>query len=264
MSNYFYLKNETTSETLDLGTTVTELSFGGNKRNFNLNEFGSINGAYISGFGNYSPKKFSVVIPLRRASGNNTYFDLTRSTLLQWFCKATTDQIYLYVLTGDISSPKTLRTRVYCTNLSDEKIKNYHVTEKTIELISPSGVFVNTTITTYSVNIVSTGLHTLTVTNSGNIECPFILTYTPSVAATYAIILQYDNTGFKIAGTFPVSLEAIYNEDTGVFSIGGTEYNLADFLTNGSCFNLAPGAQTLNIYASNDGTIEIEFYEQFI
>jgi hypothetical protein len=264
---YWYLKDRA-SNTFDLGNYVKEMQLGSSKRNYNVVENAGSNGGQIKGWGNYSPKEFVVIIPLKAGNADATYMNRARTTINQWFTRASTETINLYIEEGDATSPITKYTRVYCTELGTEKFNCQRgIIEKQYKLLSPSGYFINASAKSYNATITDSTTYELSVVNAGDIEVPVLVSFTPTANETLFQCELYDGFGFQISATYFNATEAvIYNTANNVMTISGQSVNTTNYLTGGSVFSLPVGTQTLYIKTSGLGStaINVTFYERFV
>lgn len=256
----FWLSDDTTS--LELGDNVKEISLEGGSRNFDIVDFAQSNGGYIRGTGNYSPRKFSVTRDDYILSGENIAWNQRRTDFMKWFTKPVYETLYLNMQysTGAI----TLRTRVYPTKLGKDAFKNtWNYNEgRDFELISPTGIWEETTAISTSIAITSSGEQTVNVQNTGMLECAPVFTFTPDGAGVIFQVKISEGYGFRLEGTFSTVAISYYMND-GKLTIDGAEVDATNYLTAGSPF-LFPITSTALYVSASSGTFEYSFFKRYI
>jgi len=121
--------------------------------------------------------------------------------------------------------------------------------------------FQNIDDTSSTLSPASTAMETLSVTNSGILSTPPIITFTPSVAFTLLQVEIASGYGFRLESSFNAGQEIIFDCQTGIVTIQGEE--VTGIQTGGSSFSLPSGTSTLNIYACQ-GALEVSWFERFI
>jgi hypothetical protein len=258
---YFYLYDNT--NTLNLDDRVYEISFGGNKRNFDIVNFASADGGYLRGFGNFSPKKFKIVEREKRDSGDIHFWNSRRDDFIKMFTQPPYIQPYLYAVDGENTS--TWRTPVVCEDIGDLSFKNYYVPDNTdITLTGYEGVWTSLTSNSSTLSITSNSEHSFTLTNNGTIECAPTFSFTPTGNEESFSVKIAEDFGFLLEGTFTAGVQISYNMSTGVLYIGGAMVSLSQYLSKGSHFKIPNGTNTVYVLCSGAGTFEYEFYERKI
>jgi len=245
----FLIKNETTSETLNLDTNVVSIDISGISRNYELvNLFAD--GADVRGFGFLDSRTFSFRKKHRIESGtaSGTAWNDTRDTINKWIATPESNELNLYVENTD--GTETYKTRIWPISSGNETWDNLKITNQidyTFALVT--GVFENDTATQETDTISDTGLHVMNFTVTGNREVPPIIKFTPSADFTLFQVQLNSDYGFRLESNFNSGDQIVYNCSTGVVTVAGLE--VPNIQTAGSVFTLTPGSVTLNIYATS-------------
>jgi hypothetical protein len=261
MANHFWLQDDD-ANTLILDSTAQELTLGGNKRAFKIVEFLGAAGGYVRGFGNVSQKKFIVTRTEKIESGDETAFNSRRFDFTKWFSYPRWKNVWFYVLDGESSI--TMRTKVYAMQIPEDKYKYYHIaTNRSFMLISPKGIFENTTADTGSESITSAVEQAVEVTNDGIWDTPIKLKFTPTANESLFQVRKTDNFSVRLEGAFAAGDKIIYDTADNSLTIDSIEQNPTQYITRGSVFNIDPGTQDLYVTASGAGLFEWEFSERY-
>lgn len=258
---YFYITDGTT--TISLDDTVSQLTLGGNTRAFNVIEYAGSHGGFITGIGNYSPKKFKVTRREYATGSNVNAWNARRNAFMAMATKAYFTPVYLYLQDGE--ETVVLRTRIYCTDIDGDKYEYIKVSDKRdFTFISSAGFYENTSVTTDTEAITTGAEQTISITNSGNIECPLICKFTPTGNETIFQAYIYNNYGFRLEGNFKAGILVAYNTETSEMTIGGVSVNSEQYLTAGDVFEIPTG--TVNLYVGASGPCEFtyDFYGRYI
>lgn len=259
----FWLSDDST-EILILGDNMKTITIGGSARAFNVVEFAYSNGGYLRGLGNYSPKKFTFTRDdFIRNTEEHHAWNQSRNDVVKWFTKPPTTFIYLNMLYS--TNNTTLRTAVYPIEIPEDDFDgNYNQNfSRSFELISPSGIWECTTEITGSTSISSTGEQEVLITNNGVIECAPIFTFTPDSTCSVFQIKLEEGYGFRLEGSFSSGVALAYNMKNGIFSIGGAETDVSNYLISGSPF-LFPVTSTYIYFIGCVGTFEYNFCERYV
>jgi hypothetical protein len=252
------------TNTLELDERIVKLSLGGNKRAFSFKNYMGANGASIRGFGEYSTKKFILTRIEKAESGDLSAWNSRRNDFMIWATKARVTDVWLYQKDGENSI--TMRTKVYFSKIPSDQYDHLLISkERPFELISPSGVWENTTATTDTEAITSSVEQTVSITNNGNIEAPIQCKFTPTGNETLFSCYLYNNYGFTLERSFfTAGQQIIYDTEDNVMTIAGTEVELAQYLTAGSVFNIPTGTFNLYVKCSGPGTFAYSFNQRYI
>lgn len=263
MAQYWLYLDDDSSATLDLDDEINELTLGGNKRRFKFLDYAGQSGAAVRGFGSYGKKSF-LVTRIDKVEGSDvTAWNSRRNDFMQHFTTPAYKTQYLYCKDGENSL--TLRTRVYCEEIPADKYKNYRITDKrTFKVVSPSGVWESTTATTDTLAITGSAEQQLSITNSGILECPMTINFTPTAAETSWRVKIFEGWGIRFSGTFAAGVQVSYNMKTGKMTIGGAEVNAAIYIAAGSAFQLPSGTTTAYIKCSGAGSFSYSFNARYI
>jgi hypothetical protein len=255
-SPYFYITDLTTTIALD--DTVSELILGGNKRSFNVVEYAGSNGGILKGNGNYSPKTFKVSRREYAVGTNETAWNSRRSLFMQMVTKAYYIPIYLYVQYTEYAI--VMRTRIYCTDIPEDKYKYIKVSDiRSFTFVSPDGFYEDVAVTTVTEAITTGAEQAVEVVNYGNIDCPMICKFTPTGNETIFQVLIYNNYGFRLEGSFTAGIQITYNTETGAMTIGGSVVNAKQYLTQGNVFEIPTGTSNIYVGASGPGAFVCTF-----
>ena len=264
MANFWLYLADDSSATLNLDDEVNELTLGGNKRRFKFLDYAGQSGAAVRGFGSYGKKTYLVTRIDKIETGDTTAWNSRRNDFMKHFTTPVYKTQYLYLADGEASI--TARTQIYTEEIPSDKYKNYRISDKrTFKIISPSGVWENTTATTGSLAITSSTEQTTTITNNGIIECPMTVEFTPTANETEFRIKIAEGYGIKFGGSFIAGVKISYNMKTGILTIGGSEVNTASYISAGtSPFQIPVGSTIAYIKTSGAGTFEYSFNERYI
>lgn len=259
---FFWLQDED-SNTLALDDNVQELTLGGNKRAFKVIEFAGAAGGFIRGFGTPGPKRLIVKRKEKAEAGDSTAWNSRRNDYQSWFTRSRTNKVWLYIRNGEDTF--TIRTRVYATDIGDDKYKFMRITDmRDIVLTMPKGVYENVTATTATVAITSSSTQSIALTNNGLWETPITCKFTPTGDESLFSAQIADQYGFQLEKTsFLAGLEIIYNTGTNALTIDGETESLPQFLTAGGVFNIPAGSSTLNVRCSGPGSFTYEYNERY-
>ncbi len=256
----FWLSDDTT--TISLGDNVREISIKGSKRAFDVVEFAQSNGGYIRGIGNYEPKEFEISRDDFIQANENMAWNQRRTDFMKWFTKPVYETLYLNMQYSTDSL--TIRTRVYPTKIAGDKFKDtWNINnDRSFTLISPSGIWEETTAISTSVAITSTGEQTVYLTNAGMLEVAPIFSFTPSGAGTLFQVKISEGYGFRLEGTFS-TFKIDYYMSNGDMKINGAIVDVTNYLTAGSPF-LFPITATSVFVSASSGTFEYSYYKRYI
>jgi hypothetical protein len=261
VADHFWLQDDDANK-LILDSTVQELTLGGNKRAFKVVEFLGAAGGFVRGFGNVSQKKFIVTRTEKIESGDETAFNSRRFDFTKWFSYPRWKNIWFYILDGESSI--TMRTKVYAVQIPEDKYKYYHIaTGRSFMLVSPKGIFENTTADTDTEAITSSLEQTVSITNDGIWDTPIKLKFTPTGNETVFQVRKTDNFSVRLEGNFNAGDQVVYDTADNSLTIDGVEQNPTQYITSGSVFNIDPGTQDLYVKTSGAGTFAYEFNERY-
>ena len=260
---YFWISQDGSTEILELDDRVYELTFGGNKRAFDVVDFASADGGHVRGFGNFKPKQISIIEREKKDTGDIHFWNSRRDDFMQWFTKPAYETLYFNVIDGENTS--TYRTPIITTDIGNLKFKNFAVPDNTeISLTAYEGVWSNTGATTGSLSITSDTEHSTTLTNNGTIECAPVFTFTPTGNEESFAVKIAEDFGFLLEGTFVAGVSISYDMEDGVLRIGGAMVSLSQYLSKGSHFKIPKGSNTVYVICSGPGTFSYSFYERKI
>lgn len=251
------------TNTLDLDATVQELKLGGSKRSYKVAPFAGSAGGFIRGFGTVGSKTFSFSRKEKVEGSDITAWNSRRNDLASWALRSRTENIYLRIRDGENSF--TVQTLIYFTEIGVDKYKNYRITDmKEYKMISPKGVLENIVATTGSQAVVE-GDNTVTVVNSGIMECPIKCKFTPTGIESKFGTRIADQFGFVLEKLyFSSGLQIVYDTADNRLTIDGESQKVTQFLSSGSVFMLPPGSTDLLVNVSGPGTFAYEFNTRFV
>jgi hypothetical protein len=259
----YYIDGSGSSNTLDLDANVTEITLGGNKRRYKFLDYAGQSGAAVRGIGSYSKKTFMVSRVEKAESGDLTAWNSRRNDFMNYFTLPVYTNQWLYLIDGE--SSLTLRTQVYIEDIPPDKYKYYRISDKrSFKVTSPSGIWENTSSTTGSTAITGSDEQQVAITNSGMIETPLTIAFTPTAAVTEWRVNIAEGYGIKFSGTFAASKKVEYNMKTGKLTIDSAEVTAANYINSGSPFLLPRGSNTLYFKASGAGTFEHSYVTRYI
>lgn len=261
--SYYYLYDG--SSTLVLEDTVSGLSLGGLKRSFGVSDFIGADGGVISGTGTLGSRKFVISRKEKVESGDGSAWNSRRSDYLRWFLKNKDVDIWLYVEDGESSIVS--RTLVYCLDIGTEKYKNIRISDsRSITLISPSGVFEETTATNYTgfTSLTGFGSITLSPAIASMLDVPGIWTINPNATLNTAKIWIAESIGFSLAGPFTSGVDIIYDHRENTFTLGIITYNINNYLQSGGRFTIPSQTSTIYYYFSASVDLELSIYKRYV
>lgn len=261
--SYYYLK--TGSDTLVLEDTVSELSLGGIKREFGVTNFIGADGGVVTGSGSIGSRKFTISRKEKVESGDGSAWNSRRSDYLKWFLKNKDVDVWLYVEDGESSI--VTRTLVYCTDIGSEKYKNIRISgDRSITLVSPSGVFESTTTTDYTGYTGLTGYGSITLSPAVDsmLDVPGIWTINPNATLNTAKIWIAESIGFSLAGPFSSGVDIIYDHKENTFTLGIITYNISNYLQSGGRFTIPSDTATIYYYFSASVDLDLSIYKRYI
>ena len=214
--------------------------------------------------GNFSPKIFKIQHSEYAESGDETAWNSRRRDFIKLFCKDVMDAIWIYQLDGE--SVNEMRTRVYATDLPNDKIKYIkHFEDREIELIAPDGVWTYTTPVSDSEAILGATEQTKDIVNDGLINACPIFSYTPTGNQTSFQVKLTEGFMFRLDGSFANAKTVSYNMRNGELVIDSAVVDASNYLTLGSPFALpASSTSTVYITCSGAGLFEYTFYSRDI
>jgi len=251
------------TDTYDLDTNVMNVSIGEIKRNFRQENYLGANGAILKGFGTYSPREITLTRVETKTATSNNAWNSVRNLFISWMTRRVDEDVWFYLRDGE--DTMDLRIKVYCQTLPSDDYKNVSITNsRTFKLIAPDGVFTSTTSSSDSEIIIGTSSQTISINNTGNVECPCQFKFTPAGIETSFKVELVDSFSFELGGVFPAGVQIVYDMGNNVFTIGGTEYKVSQYLSNGSIFMLPTGSHDYTVTCSGAGTFEYSFYPRYI
>lgn len=259
----FWLQDDD-SNTLELESNVPVLTLGGTTRSYKVDNYAGAPGGILRGFGTPAAKKFKFTRREKTEDGDNNAWNSRRNAFLRWLTFPKWKNLWLYIRNGEDTF--TVKTQVYISKVGDEKYKYIKVSDdRTIELISPSGLFKKTTANTDTLAITGSTSQSLAVTNNGTWEASIQCKFTPTADQTLFSVWIADSYGFILEKTsFPASEQIVYDTDDNSLTIDGETQLLSQYLTGGSIFNLPAGSSTLYIQCSGAGSFAYSYYERYV
>jgi len=260
MSTYFWLDNGSTTIAFD--DEVSELEISGNSRDYKAVEITGTDGGTITGYGTYSPK--TITISRKETKGSaGTAWNTARNTFMSWLTTPATTDLYFYLLSGE--GTLTVGGKVYPQKIGGDKYKYYGISEtREFTLLLPQGYLENINASTGSSAIADDSEHTVSITNSGLLDVPAVLSFTPTGAETMFQCQTADNFGFRLEGNFSSGVKVSYDTADGSLTIGGVAQNALQYLTAGSVFKLLPGTNSVYVQCSGAGSFDYSFKTRYI
>lgn len=251
------------STTYDIDENIISVTLGNTARNFRTEPFLGATGGVIKGFGTYSPRTIELSRTERIRTGDITAWNTERNALMGFMSVRPDTTLYFYMRDGE--NLIDLRSRVYPSEIGAEKFKNYNkIEERTIKLLWPAGVWEDSNSSSGSEEITDSTTQTVSITNSGNVECPVRYGFTPTGAETSWKVKLVNSYEFTLAGTFTAGTALAYDTDDNQFYVNNVEFQTSQFLTSGSIFQLPPGTSSLNVTCSGPGTFTWLFNERYL
>jgi hypothetical protein len=171
--------------------------------------------------------------------------------------------LWLYSQNGE--QTLTLRTKVYVEQIPADKYKFYRISDKrAFKATSPSGVWESTTATTGTTAITGSTEQQIAITNSGILECPMTINFTPTANETEWRVKIFEGYGIKFSGTFLAGVVISYDMKTGKMTFDGAEVTPAQYITGGSPFQIPTGSNTIFFKASGAGSFTYSFNERYV
>ena len=122
---WFYLYDS--SGTYDLDANVINLNIGGVNRNYDIKKFAGASGGYLTGEGNYSPNTITFSKKNKINSTSSTAWNDARNTLINWFTKPKSTDIYLRITDGESPNTKIIETKIIPMDKGAENIKSINI-----------------------------------------------------------------------------------------------------------------------------------------
>jgi hypothetical protein len=261
---YFWLYDGTNTYSLD--DNVVSLVIGGVNRNYEVKNFAGADGGYITGDGNLTTNTISFSRKNRLDSTSSTAWNASRNTLISWFTKAKTTDLYLRILNGEGTA--TYETKIKPMKKGDVQFSTLGITNaESFDFTSEWGYFqiITGSETTDTLAITGSTEQTLEVTNSGNIETPIECNFTPTGAESLFQVTLADSYGFRLEKTnFAAGVEIKYTTADGKLYFDDVEQKASQYLTAGSVFKIPPGTFNLYILCSGAGSFDYSFKARII
>jgi len=255
--SYYYFQIDGESDQLVLDTTAIDMTLPDISRAFEKIELFN-NSAYITGDGNFRSGELSFTARYRKGT-DNTAWNTLRYAVARWIGLPRTKSLYFYIVDSDGT---TFRTRVYPAGYNGESYRTLGISgDVTFRFIMRDGYYEKQTATTTSQTLTTDTLELMTVTNSGLLPAPPLIEYVPSTTATQLQVSIAEGYGFQLTGSWSSGTVLQYDCKTGKAYVDGNE--TTGLLASGSIFTLAPGSNTLYIYA-DEGEIEVSINERYI
>jgi hypothetical protein len=254
---------DNSSTTYDIDENIVDITIGKVQRNFKVENYLGATGGLIKGAGTYTPRNIIMTRSESLKSGDITAWNDQRNALIAFLTVRPDVELWFYMRDGE--NTKDLKIRVYPKDLGDEKFKNYNKIEnRSLKLLAPASVFQNDNRSSGSAAITGSATQSVSITNSGNVECPPVFKFTPTVTETSFKVKLVNSYEFTLTGTFPAGLEVKYDMADNKMYINSIEYQTSQFLTSGSVFMLPVGTNSVDVTCSGAGTFAWEFYERYI
>lgn len=251
-----WLQVEGEAGTYSIDDNIVSVSFTSKKRGYEqINQFR--NGAYISGSGQFSPGSLIIEKNWKKIGAGNIW-NSTREDLLYYLTIPFYKKLYIYRV--DSNGVET-RARIVPSSIGSEKYNNYAVSEmNSFEFYFVDSYWEATTGASVQQTLTTTTLEIVPVTNDGVFETFPIITMVPtSTMSTFQVQLS-EGYGFTITQTVTSGQTLVYNCADSTVTLNGNA--LTGVQTAGSTFALAPGSNSLYVYAQA-GTITISYNERF-
>ena len=261
---WFWLYDDTASETYSLDDNVINLNIGGVNRNFNVEDFSGADGGYLRGLGNYSTNTITISKKNKLDSTSSTAWNAARNTLIKWLSKPKNNVLYLRIRNGE--NTKTVQTRIIPISKGDDTYANISITGTvSYSFQSLWGYFENTTASTDTLAITGSSEQSLEIINSGNIETPIECNFTPTGAETLFQVVLADSYGFRLEKTsFAAGVEIKYTTADGKLYFDDIEQKASQYLTGGSVFKIPTGTFNIYITCSGAGSFDYSYNERYI
>ena len=261
---YFWLYDGSTTYSLD--DNVISLTIGGVSRNYEVVQFAGGDGGHITGDGNLASNTITFSRKNKLDSTSSTAWNAARNTLISWFTKAKSTDLYLRIRNGE--DTKTYETLIKPVTKGDVQFNTLGITNaETFDFVSEWGYFqiITGSETTDTLAITGSTEQTLSVTNAGNIETPIECNFTPTGAESLFQVTLADSFGFRLEKTnFAAGVEIKYTTADGKLYFDDIEQKASQYLTGGSVFKIPPGTFNLYILCSGAGSFDYSFKERVI
>jgi hypothetical protein len=253
---------------LILDSKIREVKIGGYKRDYKVIQNIGTPGGQIRGFGAINSRKIKVTRREFVSSSGTNFFNTERSTFIQWMLKPRYVDLWLYLVRDDGTTTRA----VAFPNMGDgDKFDSFlYGDDKDFEILLPEGLFVNTSESSTTLTTINDFFYTMTVTNNGEYEAPFVFSYTPDAAAWFFQASVFDTFGFSfefgssVSPGIPAGQTVTFDTSNGELRLNGALLVAEDYKTAGSVFNIFPGTNSLDVRGSQSGEYEVTYNERFI
>ena len=240
---YYWLKDENTSNTYTLDTSVIEIDIPAMSRSFTSMPTFS-DGSILTGTGSMLPGLITLVKRFNKGT-NPTAWNTLMYAFKTWIGQPKANKLWFYISDGSI----TLRAQVYPVTKSAETMTTFATTGPvSFGLQMITGYFQNVVTATTTATITGPMAQTMNITNNGELRTPPVIVIT-NTAAFYLFQVQTStNYGFRLEGTFAAGSTLSFDCSTGNFTLNGAV--VQGYQTGGSIFLLNPGVNALTVYAT--------------
>ena len=254
------------TNTYSLDDNATSLTIGGVSRGYEVVEFAGADGGHIIGNGNLATNTITFGRKNRIDSTSNSAWNADRNTLISWFARAKTTDLYLRIQNGE--ETKTYETLIKPISKGNFQLTNIAISNaESFEFVSEWGYFqiIAGSETTDTLAITGSAEQSLEITNAGNIEAPIECNFTPTGAESLFQVTLADSFGFRLEKTnFDAGVEIKYTTADGKLYFDDVEQKASQYLTEGSVFKIPPGTFDLYIRCSGAGSFDYSFKERVI
>lgn len=251
-----WLAVEGEGTTYSIDDNIVSVAITARQRGYEqINQFR--NGAYISGAGQFAPGSLILERNYKKSGSGNVWNSL-RNALLYYLTIPFYKKLYIYRV--DSSGVET-RARIVPASIGGEKYTSYAISEmNSFEFYFMDAYWQRTSATSQAQTLTSTTLEIVTVNNVGTYDVyPQIQMVPTSTMSTFQIQLA-EGYGFTLTQSVTSGQTLIYNCADSTITLNGNA--ITGIQTAGSTFSLAPGSNTLYVYAQA-GTLTISYNERY-
>jgi len=248
------IEGEATTYVID--NNIVSVSFSDRSRGYSqIEQFR--NGSYISGSGQFKPGILTLEKKYTKTGSGNAW-NTARENILYFLTIPFYKKLYIYRV--DSNGVET-RARIVPSVVGSEKYNSYAISEmNAFQFYFVDAYWMATTGYSQDQTLTSTTLEIMSIINSGVFEVyPQIQMIPTSTMSTFQIQLS-EGYGFKLTQSITAGQTLIYNCADSSITIDGN--SITGIQTAGSTFALAPGTNSLYIYAQ-EGTITVSYNARF-
>ena len=202
------------------------------------------NGAYISGSGQFSPGSLSLQLKHKKTGTGNAW-NAARSAAIYFVTIPFYKKLYVY---RTDSYGVVSRAKIVPSGLGAESYTTYSISDATtFDFYFVDAYWEDVTGTTQTQAITSNSLEIMSIDNTGELDVFPQISFTPTSNFTNFQIQLAEGYGFKLSYAFLAGGLIVYKCSDSTITINGN--SITGIQTAGSTFSLAPGVNSLQVFA---------------